>query len=714
MRYAWLIPLFPFATFVFNLFFGKKLPRKGSYVAIASISLSLVLSLFIFGQVINGRTLEFSRTWLTVGKTDISMGFLVDQLTAVMLLVITTIGLAVLIYAVGYMQGESRFNWFFGVASLFLASMLSLVLANNFLQMYISWEFVGFSSYLLIGFWFEKKAACDAAKKAFITAKIGDVGFLLGIVILFTAAGTFNFSAISKLIESHYIGTGVLTVAGLLLFWAAMAKSAQFPLHTWLPDAMQGPTPSSVLIHTLAAGIYLAARSFFIFKAALPSAMVAVTVIGTITAVMAATIAVTMSDVKKVLAYSTISQLGYMMVALGVGAYVAAIFHLVTHAFFKALLFLGAGSIIHGTGTQDMYDLGSLSKKMKITTVTFLIGSLSLAGMFPLAGFWSKDEILAEAFKGGHYLVFAVLLFTAFLTALYMGRLCFLVFFGKERNRQIHAHESPATITIPLLAMAIPAALIGFIGSPLSGGAFSSWLGAEHAGPPSLFLMASSLLVVLAGVFSAWAIYHRKTITEDEIKKKIALIYGVLQNKYFFDEIYDRLLGRPALSLSYYLNRFDGLVVDGAVRAVASTVVGTTREASWFDRKVDYIPDVTVRIAIMVGQMADRFERRGIDRLVNALGIAALASSARAGRFDRKVDHLADTAARAAKGASRVAFQLDKIVDRIVNGIGQTIKWTGEKLRSIQTGKLPNYIIYLYIASIVFVIIALLIAWYVR
>lgn len=712
--YVLLIPLFPFFAFVFNLFIGKKLPGKGAYVAIVAISLSLVLSLFVFGRVINDQTIELTRTWLTVGKTDISLGFLVDQLTSVMLLVITSIGLAVLIYSIGYMRGEPRFNWFFGIASLFIASMLSLVLANNFLQMYISWEFVGLSSYLLIGFWFEKKAASDAANKAFITAKIGDVGFLLGIMVLFAATGTFNFGAISKLIESNQVGVGVLTAAGLLLFWAAMAKSAQFPLHTWLPDAMQGPTPSSVLIHTLAAGVYLAARSFFILKAAFPSALFVVAVIGTLTAVMAATIAMTMNDIKRVLAYSTISQLGYMLAALGFGAYAAAVFHLVTHAFFKALLFLGAGSVIYGAKTQNMYDLGGLSRRMKITTMTFLVAALSLAGVFPLSGFWSKDEILAEAFKGGHYLFFGMLLFTALLTAFYMGRLCFLVFFGEPRDRKIHAHESPPTIAVPLLAMAIPAALVGFVGSPLAGGAFSSFLGVEHTGPPNLFLMVSSFLVVLVGAFVAWVIYYRKFITEEEIKGKVAPVYGVLQNKYFFDEIYDRLLGGPTLSISYYLNRFDQLVVDGAVQGIVSAAVGTTREVSWFDRKVNYISDVTAGTAIRLGQMAALFDSRGVDRLVDTLGIGALAASVRAARFDRKVDFAADTAATAVQGTSRVAFQVDKIVDNIVNGIGQLIKRAGQKLRTIHTGRLPNYIIYLYIAHIVLLIIAILMAWYLR
>ncbi|MFZ3063398.1 MAG: NADH-quinone oxidoreductase subunit L, partial [Actinomycetota bacterium] len=482
LKYAWVIPIVPLIAFIVILLSGKRINNKGFTVSIGAVALSFLLSILIFIEVANGKSIEINKTWLLLGRMNLGVGTLVDSLAAVMLLVVTSVSLLVQIYSVGYMHGEKRYNWYFAAISLFTAAMLSVVLANNYLQMYMSWEVMGLCSYLLIGFWFEKKSASDAAKKAFIATRIGDVGFFLGIAALIAFAGSTNFTSLSKMIEVGKLGAPILTAVGILLFAGAMGKSAQFPLHVWLPDAMEGPTPGSALIHAatmVAAGIYLVARSAFIFEAAFPSALTVVAVIGTITALMAATIAVTMSDIKKVLAYSTISQLGFMMVALGVGGVTAGIFHLVTHAFFKALLFLGAGSIIHGTGTQNMYEMGGLSKKMKTTMITFLIASLSLAGIFPLSGFWSKDEILAEAFKGGHYLIFGILLFTAFLTAFYMFRLFFLVFFGKPRNDKIRAHESPPVMSYPLIALAVPAALLGLVGSPFLGNAFSSFFAAH-------------------------------------------------------------------------------------------------------------------------------------------------------------------------------------------------------------------------------------------
>ncbi len=615
LQYAWIIPLLPFIAFVAILFVGKRTPGKGSYIAIGATSITLALSIIILVQVVGGKTIDIGYTWLIAGKFNLPVGILIDPLTAVMLMVVTGVSLLVQIYSIGYMHGEPRFTWYFAALSLFSASMLSLVLANNYLQMYISWELVGLCSYLLIGFWYEKKSASNAAIKAFITTRIGDVGFVLGIALLFfattqVASGTFEFHELSKLIQSNQLSAWVLTTAALLLFGGAVGKSAQFPLHVWLPDAMEGPTPVSALIHAatmVAAGVYLVARSAFIFEAAFPSALTVVAIIGTITALMAATIALTMSDIKRILAYSTISQLGYMMVALGVGGVSAGIFHLMTHAFFKALLFLGAGSVIHGTGTQNIYEMGGLSKKMKVTMITFLIASLSLAGIFPLSGFWSKDEILAEAFRGGHFLIFGILLFTAFLTAFYMFRLNFLVFFGKERNDKIHAHESPPVMSYPLIALAIPAALLGLVGSPFLGNAFSSFLEGGRAPSPNYLLMASSSLVALFGIGLAWVIYHRNLIKEETIKVKMSYLYRVLQNKYYFDEIYDRIFVQPVVRFAGSVSRFDSIVIDRTVDRVGRGTVKGGTEAARFDQRI--IDGIVNGIGFFVKKTSQRYRR---------------------------------------------------------------------------------------------------------
>ncbi len=446
-RYAWLIPSFPAVSFLLIVFFGKRMPRKGAEIGIGAVLLSFVLSIGVLSHFIGGgEPVTSSVTYFQLDGFRLDVGQNVDGLAAVMFVVVTLVSLLIQIYSTAYMQGDKRYTWYFAALSLFTASMLNLVIADNLFQLLVGWELVGICSYLLIGHWWEEKENSNAAIKAFITTKTGDIPFLFGIFVLTVAAGTANIPEITHLAETHQIATGTLTVAALLLFGGAIGKSAQFPLHVWLPDAMAGPTPVSALIHAatmVAAGVYLVGRLFSVFA---PSghALAFVGTIGSITMLIAALLAMVQDDIKRVLAYSTVSQLAYMIAALGLGeeGYTPSLFHLFTHAFFKALLFLAAGSLIHSVHTNNMSEMGGLRKFMPVTFWTFLIGSAALSGIPPLAGFWSKDEIITEAFKAHHYLIFEAALFTAILTAFYMTRAVLLTFFGEYRGTA-HPHESP-------------------------------------------------------------------------------------------------------------------------------------------------------------------------------------------------------------------------------------------------------------------------------
>ncbi|HEY6103579.1 MAG TPA: NADH-quinone oxidoreductase subunit L, partial [bacterium] len=399
---AWLIPVLPFLAFWLIIFFGRRLPGEGAYVAIGAMLVDAVWSLALLVQSLLGRTYEANLVWAVMGGRTIEIGYQIDPLTAVMLNVVTVVGSLIFIYSIGYMHGDPRYPRFFAYMSLFAASMLTLVLANNLLLLYIGWEGVGLCSYLLIGFWFERPSAARASMKAFITTRVGDLFMFIGILLIFFTVGSLGFRAVFAAVEGGTLAGGTLTLAALLLFGGAVGKSAQIPLHVWLPDAMEGPTPVSALIHAatmVAAGVYLVARSYLLFFASPDhTALTVVAYVGGLTALMAATIGVVQTDIKRVMAYSTISQLGYMMMGLGVLGYTAGVFHLMTHAFFKALLFLAAGSVIHAMHTNEMPEMGGLSRVMPRTYWTMLIGSLALAGVPPFAGFWSKDEILLEAF----------------------------------------------------------------------------------------------------------------------------------------------------------------------------------------------------------------------------------------------------------------------------------------------------------------------------
>jgi NADH-quinone oxidoreductase subunit L len=568
-------------------------------VPVTLVAISWVISMAVFANVIfGGREYHVSLyEWIGAGDFHVEIAFFVDALTAMLLLVVSTVGLLVHVYSIGYMNGDRGFWRFFAYLNLFMFSMLLLILGDNFLMLYVGWEAVGLCSYLLIGYWYKKPSASGAAKKAFVVNRIGDFGFGLGIMAIWTALGTLQFDEVFERIGG--LDPALVTLIALLLFAGAVGKSAQFPLHVWLPDAMEGPTPVSALIHAATmvnAGVYLVARANPIFSAS-PTAMWVVASIGVFTAVFAAAIALTQNDIKKVLAYSTVSQLAYMFFALGIGAWVAAIFHLVAHGFFKGLLFMGSGSVIHGaSGEQDMRFMGGLRDRMRWTYRTMVIGSLALAGIPIFAGFFSKDEILAEGFNRGYYLFYVIGVVVAFMTAFYTFRMIYMTFHGKWRGPREawrHVHESAPTMVWPLVILAVPTLLAGLLlGIPPEGGLIHGWLEevfghAEEAGilPGSiaagehhgfaLFGIGGLLLVVGASVGAAgiW-LAHRWYVRDPEAPvrfvQRIPLglgpgMYAASVNKYYVDDAYQLVFARGGVIFSKLLWWFDAKVIDGAV-----------------------------------------------------------------------------------------------------------------------------------------------------
>src|ERR687894_2653744 len=469
------IPILPALIFFVLALLGRLLRENAQYVAILGVTVSLVFSVFALLYVAGvipggGAPIEFSVNWIDLGAGgSFSMGVYIDGLAAVMLVVVCFVSLMIQLYSGGFMEGDPRFAWYYAVLNLFTASMLVLVLAPNFIELYVGWELVGLCSYLLIGHWFEKPSARDAALKAFIVTRIGDAALFVAIIIFWAYTGTTSFDGISEAAQAGFIGESLFTTAVVLVFLGAVGKSAQFPLHVWLPDAMEGPTPVSALIHAatmVAAGGYLVARTYDIFVQS-PAAMLVVAYIGGFTALMAATMALTKKDIKRVIAYSTVSQLGYMMLALGIGSFSASIFHLYNHAFFKALLFLGAGSIIYAMDSYNIFDMGGLRRRMPVTFWTMVIAGLSLAGVFPLSGFWSKDAIVAAAFVEHFYVLFGMALLTVFLTAFYIFRAIFLAFMGEPRTEGAReAVESPGIMTGPMVILAFLSVVSGWVGIP--------------------------------------------------------------------------------------------------------------------------------------------------------------------------------------------------------------------------------------------------------
>ncbi|MDQ4132489.1 MAG: NADH-quinone oxidoreductase subunit L [Actinomycetota bacterium] len=641
---AWLIPLIPFASFWIILFFGKRLPAKGASVGILAIGTSFLLSAIAAAEWIgmeHPHAVEKHRTWFKLGGVDIGAGIYVDGLTVMMLIVVTFISLMVHVYSTGYMHGDRRYNYFFAALSLFTAAMLNLVVADNTLQLLVGWELVGLCSFMLIGHWWEEQANSDAAIKAFITTHIGDVGLMLGVIVLFFAAHeTFNILEINRAALEGEISHGILLAAGCLLFLGVMGKSAQFPLHVWLPDAMAGPTPVSALIHAatmVVAGVYLIARLYGVFFEGFSieaGGINLVALIAGITVLIAAALAFVQDDVKKVLAYSTVSQLGYMVMALGVGAWTAAVFHLFTHAFFKALLFLGSGSLIHAVHSNNMSDMGGMRKFMPTTFWTFIVGSVALAGIFPLAGFWSKDEILNGAASADFELFMVVGLVGAFMTACYMTRSCLLIFWGEYRGHG-HPHESPPSMLWPLRILAVLSVCAGWINATVFGiEEFNHWVvfevpGVEeivHHHPFNYGLAGASLALALAGGVVALG-YHRRGLLRG-LAERSGLAragYRFLVNKYYLD----------ALFLSI-------------IRAIQYPIA---RGAYWINQHV-------------------------LDGAVNAVGIGA-------------------------RKTGQVVYDVvdQKVVDGIVNGAGLSAEEGGMALRHTQSGRVQQYAAYLFGAS---------------
>ena len=601
---------------------GAERPVYRSWmIPTALVGLSWLFAMIVFAGVIFGGN-EYHVTlyeWIGSGDFRIEIAFLVDSLTAMLLLVVTSVGLLVHVYSIGYMDGDRGFWRFFAYLNLFMFSMLLLVLGDNYLMLYVGWEAVGLCSYALIGFWYKKPSAAGAAKKAFVVNRVGDVGFGLGVMMLWTTLGTLQFDGVFEAIGGQSELT--ITIIALLLFAGAVGKSAQFPLHVWLPDAMEGPTPVSALIHAATmvnAGVYMVARSNPIFAES-PIAMWVVAGIGVFTAIFAAAIALTQNDIKKVLAYSTVSQLAYMFFALGIGAWVAAIFHLVSHGFFKGLLFMGSGSVIHGAaGEQDMRFMGNLRAKMPWTYITMVIGSLALAGIPIFAGFFSKDEILGEAFNRGYLLFYAIGTIVAFMTAFYTFRMIFMTFWGEWRGpREIwdHVHESAMTMVAPLMILSVPTVLVGlFLGIPPEGGLIHGWLeevfaGAEeaHAGvlPGSILdealahgehhfelvglggaLLLVGAAVAVAGVALAYRWYVRQPESPRTFVERIPFgwgpgLYRASLNKYYVDDIYQLVFARGGELLGMALWWFDARVIDGAVNGagwVSQRIGGALRK----------------------------------------------------------------------------------------------------------------------------------------
>jgi NADH-quinone oxidoreductase subunit L len=607
----WLIPAFPLAGALLNILFGRVVGRRAHWIAVPALAGAFLASCAVFMRVWAGQTGTVALfPWIVADDFTAAVSAHVDQLTAIMLLVVTGVGFLIHVYSVGYMHDDPGYARFFAYMNLFVFSMAMLVLAGNFLLLYVFWEAVGLCSYLLIGFWYTRKSAAHAGMKAFIVNRVGDFGFGLGVLWLWTAVGTLDYAEVFK--AAGTLSPAVATGIALLLFLGACGKSAQLPLHVWLPDAMEGPTPVSALIHAatmVTAGVYMVCRSHALFERS-GVALEVVAWVGVLTAVFAATIGLVQTDIKRVLAYSTVSQLGYMFAAAGLGAYAAAIFHLVTHAFFKALLFLGAGSVIHSmSGEQDLRKMGGLAPRMVVTTITMLIGTAGLAGLPPFAGFFSKDEILSTAFHE-RLLIWPLLLAGAFLTAFYSFRLFFLAFLSAPRMSKgvaHHVHESPGVMTWPLLVLALLTGGAGLaVGVPAEEGSpFQKFLTpvfgthpAHHGGAIALVLIVLAVVVSLGGLVLAAVMYWSSPGRVASAGDRPHPLRALLLNAYYVDALYDRVFVRPFLALSEFLAQiFDVEIIDGLVNRVGRA----TEAAAGLLRRVQTGYTVTYALTMLVG-----------------------------------------------------------------------------------------------------------------
>ena len=673
INYALGILFLPLLSFIILILAGKRLPRQGDWVAIGSVLITLVLSLAMFGSMLlshdPGFSHEASIEWMDLGAFRIEVGFLIDNITIVMLLVVALISTMTHVFSIKYMAGDIRYSRYYAYLGLFTFSMNGIVLANNLFSLYIFWELVGVSSYLLIGHWFEKDSAADAGKKAFLTNRVGDIGFFIGVMLIFTALGTFNYGEIFQGVAQGDITGTLLTLAGIGLFMGAVGKSSQFPLHIWLPDAMEGPTPVSALMHAatmVAAGVFLSVRLFPIFT---PGALLFIAYVGGFTAIFAATIAITQNDIKKVLAYSTVSQLGYMILAVGTGAYIAGFFHLVTHAMFKACLFYGSGSVIHAmhhamhnkkdhdTDPQDMRNMGGFKSKMPVTYWTMVVAALAISGVPLFSGFLSKDAILAGtlAFGTHHPQHFMLPIFgfgAALITAFYMFRLIFMTFHNEPKLPELYddIHESPKEMTFPLVLLSTLSVFIFYTlpyFNPLSDhGWFMELVKAKDSmvpGNPSaheiaegmhhshMLTMILSTLVAALGIFLSWSVYLKKSISADAWAEKLAPYYNLSLNKYFIDENYDKYLYQPLLRLAD-------------------------------------------RISFIDWELYDKY-------FINGFGHVTKWLSFLTGRID-----------------------YDGLDQTVVDGLGRSMSKAGSSLKEVQTGRLQNYMLFALFGVIIIII----------
>jgi len=626
MEQVGLLPAILAGAFVVVALFNAFLPRRGDWLVILAMLAVVVIGFLVIkdfqtyfhdGHFTPNGENAYSFEWINIGDGTFAIDFTtwVDSITVVMIAVVSIVALMVMVYSVGYMHGERRYGWYFSVLALFTAAMLTLVISGNLLIMYFAWEGVGLASFLLIGFYWERQSAAEAAKKAFITTRIGDVGLLIGIILLWRGAGTFDIQEIIRIAQEGGFGETYLTVSMLFLFMGAVGKSAQFPLHVWLPDAMEGPTPVSALIHAatmVVAGVYLVARMMPVFDEVLIARDV-VLYTGLITAAMAATMGLVASDIKRVLAFSTVSQLGFMFVALGLGSVTAAMFHLFAHAFFKALLFLGSGSVIHATERQEVEYLGGLRKKQPITAATFIIGSLALAGVIPLAGFWSKDEILHVSLNEGSLPVYVILATTAVLTAIYTTRLVLLTFFGEPRDHHAydHAHESPRIMTGPLLFLSVLAIVAGFVvfspvGKALGfSGGITELVFVEEPekfhfdGAFALGATLSALFGIGIGLVYWWGRAERA----ERARSWAPELHALLVNRYYMDDLYQAIINRVVLGAGAVIALFDKRVVN------ESGIDGGSQSVSCFGFRLKFlqtgkIPNYALAMAVGVVALA--------------------------------------------------------------------------------------------------------------
>lgn len=733
-----LLPLFGFVT---TIFFGKRMPRQGDWwetgilFVVLALSFAVMLTkLTVFAE----ETIEFIFPWVDfgdvpmIGPLQIHLGIILDNLAAIMMVVVAIVSALVHLFSIGYMQGDVRYSRYFSYLGLFTFSMLVIVLTNNFFTMYVGWELVGLSSYLLIGHWYEKKSASDAAIKAFVVNRIGDIGMFSGIMILYFTFRTFGFSEIFGAMAEGRIPMGSeawLTAAGILIFCGAVGKSAQFPLHVWLPDAMEGPTPVSALIHAatmVAAGVYLVARTFPMMTA---DALMVIAYIGAVTAFISATIAIAQNDIKKVLAYSTISQLGYMVMGLGVGAYTAGFFHLVTHAMFKAGLFLGSGSVIHAmhhaihekgnhhTDAQDIRNMGGLRAKMPVTFWTFLIYTLAISGIPLTSGFLSKDEILAGTLAfgelTGHQMIPIVGFLVAGLTAFYMFRLVILTFMGehKDASRLSYVHESPLVMTIPLIVFAVLSFFAFYSFNPF--GASSGWFfhamerpdfvipAAVQAAGGAVFeeavhhahstAMMLSLLVAGLGILAAFTTYYWKKIDADAFADKLRPVYQFLLNKWYFDELYGAVVVGGTHAFTRALRWFDDTIIDGIVNGSARWTYGASFgfKELWKEKNLNGV--LFLITGILLSVWAGWYAATSLWPSTSTVVGISLAMLGGVG-----VGLLAFFAVWTGTGG------FDKyIVDGMVNGVAYLSGFFGLVLRKFQTGKVQTYIVFVVFGALV-------------